>query len=37
MLPKKEVIKLMAEREKLLENLGGIREMKNLPGCAVRG
>ena len=32
-LPKKEVIKLMAEREKLLENLGGIREMKNLPGC----
>ena len=33
MLPKKEVIKLMNEREKLLENLGGIREMKNLPGC----
>ena len=32
-LPKKEVIKLMNEREKLLENLGGIREMKNLPGC----
>ena len=32
-LPKKEVIKLMAEREKLLDNLGGIREMKNLPGC----
>ena len=32
-LPKKEVIKLMAEREKLLANLGGIREMKNLPGC----
>lgn len=32
-LPKKEVIKLMAEREKLQENLGGIREMKNLPGC----
>ncbi len=31
-LPKKEVIKLMAEREKLQENLGGIREMKNLPG-----
>ena len=23
----------MAEREKLTENLGGIREMKNLPGC----
>ena len=32
-LPKKEVIKLMAEREKLVANLGGIREMKNLPGC----
>ena len=32
-LPKKEVIKLCAEREKLLKNLGGIREMKNLPGC----
>ena len=32
-LPKKEVIKLCAEREKLLDNLGGIREMKNLPGC----
>ncbi len=32
-LPKKEVIKLMAEREKLVDNLGGIREMKNLPGC----
>ena len=32
-LPKKEVIKLMAEREKLLATLGGIREMKNLPGC----
>ena len=33
MLPKKEVIKLMAEREKLEENLGGIREMKKLPGA----
>ena len=32
-LPKKEVIKLQHEREKLQENLGGIREMKNLPGC----
>ena len=32
-LPKKEVIKLCAEREKLLKNLGGIREMKKLPGC----
>ncbi len=33
MLPKKEVIKLCAEREKLLKNLGGIREMKKLPGA----
>ena len=33
MLPKKEVVKLCAEREKLLKNLGGIREMKNLPGA----
>ena len=32
-LPKKEVIKLMAEREKLLKNLGGIRKMKKLPGA----
>ena len=32
-LPKKEVIKLKAEREKLEQNLGGIREMKKLPGC----
>lgn len=32
-LPKKEVIKLEAEREKLLANLGGIREMKKLPGA----
>ena len=32
-LPKKEVIKLNAEREKLQKNLGGIREMKNLPGA----
>ena len=32
-LPKKEVIKLQAEREKLEKNLGGIREMKNLPGA----
>ncbi len=32
-LPKKEVIKLMAEREKLDKNLGGIREMKKLPGA----
>ena len=33
LLPKKEVIKLMAEREKLTKNLGGIREMKKLPGA----
>ena len=32
-LPKKEVIKLCAEREKLEKNLGGIREMKKLPGA----
>ena len=32
-LPKKEVIKLCAEREKLLKNLGGIREMRKLPGA----
>ena len=32
-LPKKEVIKLIHEREKLETNLGGIREMKKLPGA----
>ena len=32
-LPKKEVIKLQREREKLESNLGGIRSMKNLPGA----
>ena len=32
-LPKKEVIKLEHEREKLEANLGGIREMKKLPGA----
>ena len=32
-LPKKEVIKLVAEREKLEANLGGIREMRILPGA----
>ena len=32
-LPKKEVAKLTLEREKLENNLGGIREMKNLPGA----
>ena len=33
LLPKKEVAKLTLEREKLEANLGGIREMKNLPGA----
>ncbi len=32
-LPKKEVAKLQLEREKLQENLGGIRDMRRLPGC----
>ena len=32
LLPKKEVIKLKAERDKLQTNLGGIREMRGLPG-----
>ena len=32
-LPKKEVAKLQHEREKLQANLGGIREMKKLPGA----
>ena len=31
-IPKKEVIKLKAEREKLERNLGGIKEMNKLPG-----
>jgi small subunit ribosomal protein S2 len=33
LLPKKEVIKLKLERDKLMANLGGIREMKELPGA----
>ncbi len=33
LLPKKEVIKLMAERDKLERNLGGIKDMKKLPGA----
>ncbi|OQB25329.1 MAG: 30S ribosomal protein S2 [Firmicutes bacterium ADurb.Bin182] len=33
LLPKKEVIKLKAEHDKLEKNLGGIREMKKLPGA----
>ena len=32
-LPKKEVIKLKLEMEKLEKNLGGIREMRRLPGA----
>ncbi len=32
-LPKKEVIKLRAEKEKLEKNLGGIKEMPELPGA----
>ena len=32
-LPKKEVIKLRQEREKLEKNLGGIKEMKEVPGA----
>jgi len=32
-LPKKEVIKLRAEKEKLEKNLGGIKEMRELPGA----
>ena len=33
LLPRKEVIQLKAEREKLEQNIGGIREMKKLPGA----
>ena len=32
-LPKKEVIKLNAQRDKLEKYLGGIKEMKKLPGA----
>lgn len=32
-LPKKEVIKLRLERDKLEKNLGGIKEMKRVPGA----
>ncbi len=32
-LPKKEVVNIMREREKLDNNLGGIRTMKGLPGA----
>jgi len=33
LLPKKEVIKLMHEKEKLEKNLGGIRKMQETPGA----
>ena len=33
LLPKKEVIKLKAERDKLEKNLGGIKNMRTLPGA----
>ena len=33
LLPKKEVIKLQHEREKLPKNLGGIREMRDVPAA----
>ena len=33
LLPKKEVIAIKSEQEKLIKNLGGIKEMKKLPGA----
>lgn len=33
LLPKKEVIKLKGEQEKLYKNLSGIKEMKRIPGA----
>jgi len=33
LLPKKEVAKLLHEKEKLDRNLGGIKEMKKIPDC----
>ena len=35
MLPKKEVVKINKEYDKLVKNLGGIREMKKLPQAMV--
>ena len=32
-LPKKEVAKMLEERDKLEANLGGIKDMKGMPGC----
>ena len=33
LLPKKDVLKLKAERDKLEDNLGGIKDMRSLPGA----
>ena len=33
LLPKKEIIKLMGEKEKLEKNLGGIRDLTSIPGA----
>ncbi len=33
LLPKKEVVKLKAQRDKLEKYLGGIKDMKKLPGA----
>ena len=33
LLPKKEVLKLKAERDQLEKNLGAIKNMRTLPGC----
>ena len=35
-LPKKEVIALKKEMDKLQKNLGGIKEMKKTAGCYLR-
>ena len=32
-LPKKEVVNIKKEWDKLEKNLGGIKEMKRIPGC----
>ena len=32
-LPKKEVAKMLEERDKLESNLGGIKDMRGMPGC----
>ena len=33
LLPKKEIIKLMGEKEKLEKNLGGIKDLTSIPGA----